>query len=204
MFKYSCFISYRHGPVPGVQKIYEAFHQELAIQVGMYLPMKVYLDRDRLHGGDFFNRELASALCSSVCMISLYNPTYFDVSHTYPAREYRAMVNLEKQRLAAMPAAARKKGLIIPIVIRGDLPEEIREERQFYKLNLMAPQDLKKSESRKVLGQVAEDIYQRHEAFRQAGCDPCRHCDHFALPGDSDIKDWLEGITAAPQKLPWR
>lgn len=203
-FKYSCFISYRHGPVPGVQKIYESFWEELAVQVGMYLPLRVYLDRDRLRGGDFFNRELASALCNSVCMISLFNPYYFDVTHTYPAREYQAMVSLERQRLASMPASARAKGLIIPIVMRGTLPEEITKERQFYELNLMTPRDLKKDESREVLGKIAEDIYHRHEEFRQAGWDPCRYCDGFDFPRDSEIKDWLEGITAPPPRLPWR
>ena len=55
-FRYACFISYRHGQEPGTQEIYDAFEQELAHQVELYLPkLRVYRDRSRLHGGDFFN-----------------------------------------------------------------------------------------------------------------------------------------------------
>jgi len=203
-FEYACFISYRHSSDPRVQKIYESFQRELAVQVGLYLPMQVYLDTSRLRGGDFFNKELASALCNSICMISLYIPYYFDANNTYTAREYQGMVNLEKQRLPSMPQAAQSKGLIIPIVIRGTLPDEITKERQFYKLDLMAPGDLRKPDSVKALNQIAEDIYYRHEAFRMAGIDPCSHCEDFEFPTDNDVIDWLTDITAPPQRLPWR
>jgi hypothetical protein len=130
-FNNACFISYRHGLEPGTQDFYEAFRQELAHQVDFYLPgMPVYLDTERLRGGDFYNSDLARALCSSVCMVSLYIPTYFDLQHTYTAREYRAMVDLEQQRLPLIPAVDWK-GLIIPIILRGSPPEEIRGERHY-------------------------------------------------------------------------
>jgi hypothetical protein len=204
-FEYACFISYRHSQATGVQKTYESFERALNDQVGWYLPnMPVYLDRNRLGGGDFFNKELAFALCSSVCMISLYIPFYFDTDHTYCAREYRAMVDLEKKRLLALPKAARSKGLIIPIVIRGTPPEEITKERQFYTLDLMTPGDLRKAPAIKTLGQIAKDIFDRHEVFRMSGINPCGNCDDFDFPGDGEVMDWLTGISAPSQKLPWR
>ena len=204
-FKYACFISYRHSHEPGVQKFYESFRRELAVQVGLYLPgMSVYLDTGRLRGGDFFNRELAYALCSSVCMISLYSPYYFDLHHPYAAREYQAMVRLERKRLSSMPQEAQNKGLIIPIIIRGSLPEEVKRERQFYTLDLLTPGDLKKPKSLLALRQVAEDIYMRYEAFRAAGEDPCGICEDFDFPSEIEIKDWLTGITSPHQKMPWR
>jgi hypothetical protein len=204
MFHYACFISYRHGHEPGVQEFYESFRRELAVQVELYMPgMQVYLDTNRLRGGDFFNKELAFALCSSVCMISLFIPYYFDLDNTYTAREYQAMVSLEQQRLSLIPPAARK-GLIIPIVIRGMLPDEIKSERQYYVLDLLAPGDLKKPKSREALRKVAEDIYYRHEAFRIATRDPCSVCESFEFPSESDVMDWLVGITAPPQRMPWR
>jgi hypothetical protein len=204
-FTNACFISYRHSSEPGVQKFYDSFRTELAVQVGLLMPgMKVYLDTDRLRGGDFFNKELAFALCSSVCMVSLYNPYYFDVNNTYTAREYQAMVTLERQRLSVIPQEARGKGLIIPIIIRGNLPDEIRRERQYYQLDLLAPGDLKKPNSRQALRQVAEQIHQRHEVFRSVAVDPCRLCSDFDFPTEGDIMDWLVGITAPPQKMPWR
>jgi hypothetical protein len=204
-FEYACFISYRHSYAPGVQRIYESFRQALDDQVGWYLPaMPVYLDTGRLRGGDFFNKELAFALCSSVCMISLYIPYYFDTDNTYCAREYQAMVNLEKRRLLAMPKAAQNKGLIIPIIIRGTPPNEITKERQFYTLDLLTPGDLRKAKSREALERIAKDIFDRHEAFRMSGMDPCNNCDDFDFPDDSEVMEWLTGITAPPQKLPWR
>jgi hypothetical protein len=204
-FEYACFITYRHSYEPGVQKFYESFRRELAIQVGLYLPgMPVYLDTGRLRGGDFFNKELAVALCKSVCMISLHNPYYFDILNTYPAREYQAMIYLEKQRLSFMPKEAQTKGLIIPIVLRGTLPDEIKGQRQFYTLDLLTPNDLKKAKSLAALKEVAEEIYYRHEVFRIAAQDPCSLCEDFEFPRENDIMDWLTGITAPPQKMPWR
>lgn len=203
-FKYACFISYRHSPDPGVQRLYQSFQRELASQVALYLPIEVYLDTERLRGGDFFNKELAFALCRSVCMISLYIPYYFDTSHPYTAREYQAMVNLEKQRLSCMPTTAQRKGLIIPVVIRGTPPDEITKEREFYTLDLLTPVDLTRRNTREKLKKVARDIFDRHEAFRMAGIDPCNHCEDFDFPGDSDVMEWLTGVTAPPQGLPWR
>jgi hypothetical protein len=203
-FEHACFISYRHSRVPGVQKTYETFRDALDNQVGLYLPIRVYLDTGRISGGDFFNKELAFALCRSVCMISLYVPYYFDTNQTYCAREYQAMVRLEKQRLLAMPKDAQGKGLIIPIVIRGTPPDEITKERQTETLELLAPGDLRKTESRQALDRIAKNIFYRHEAFRMYGTDPCGSCEDFDFPNDGEVMEWLTGITAPPQKLPWR
>lgn len=203
-FEHACFISYRHSRVPGVQKTYETFRDALDNQVGLYLPIRVYLDTGRISGGDFFNKELAFALCRSICMISLYVPYYFDTNHTYCAREYQAMVRLEKQRLLAMPKDAQGKGLIIPIVIRGTPPDEITKERQTETLELLAPGDLRKTESRQALDRIAKNIFYRHEAFRMYGTDPCGSCEDFDFPNDGEVMEWLTGITAPPQKLPWR
>jgi hypothetical protein len=165
--------------------------------------MEVVLDTKQLGGGDFFNKELASALCSSVCMIVLFSPYYFDLRNTYAAREYWAMVRLEQRRLSLIPPEDRK-GLIIPIILRGTLPDEIKKERQSYTLDLLSPDDLKKVESRKALRRIAEDIYHRHESFRAATADPCGLCKGFSFPSEDDVKDWLLGITAPAQRMPWR
>jgi len=203
-FKHACFISYRHGHEPGVQRIYESFRRELAIQVELYLPgMEVVLDTSHLRGGDFFNEDLASALCNSVCMILLFSPYYFDPRNTYAAREYQAMISLERKRLALI-SPANRKGLIIPIIIRGSLPDEITKERQYYTLDLLSPDDIKKVESRKKLKRIAEDIYHRHEAFRTATKDPCGLCNGFKFPSEEDVRSWLAGITSPPQRMPWR
>lgn len=205
LFRYACFISYRHGGQPATQRFYEAFRRELAAQVDLWLPgMDVYLDSERVRGGDFFNRELASALCSSVCMVMLFNPRYFDTSNPYAAREYRAMVALEQQRLSLLPAAGIGRGLIIPIVIRGTLPDAISGQRHAYSMDYVAAEDLRTSRARQALKRVAEDIYNRHEAFRSAVGDPFAVCEDFEFPSESDIWEWLAGLTAPSSKIPWR
>ena len=48
--KYSCFISYRHTQKDIVQELVTALKTEL----GRWLDMEVYLDEERLKGGEFF------------------------------------------------------------------------------------------------------------------------------------------------------
>ena len=80
--KYSCFISYRHTQEDIVQDLVSSLKREL----GRWSDLDVYVDTSRLEGGDFFNRELAKALCESVCLIVVYTPTYFSKQHSYCAR----------------------------------------------------------------------------------------------------------------------
>jgi hypothetical protein len=206
-FRYACFVSYRHGRQPGTQNLYDAFEQELAQQVELYLPhLGVYRDRSRMRGGDFFNQELASALCASVCMVMLFNPSYFDLTHSYCAREYKAMVALERARLALLPERVPAKGLIIPVIIRGRLPDEIIRERQYYSMedDLLAARDFHKQRTRQKLRQIAEDIYTRHEIFRMTSVDPFGLCDDFRFPGETEVREWLTSITSPPLGMPWR
>jgi hypothetical protein len=204
LFRYACFISYRHGAQPATQRFYETFRNELAAQVDYWLPgMDVYLDTERIRGGDFFNRALARALCGSACMVMLFNPRYFDTSNPYAAREYQAMVALETQRLSLLPAA-QDKGLIIPIIIRGTLPDTVRGNRQAYSMDYVGAEDLRTRRARAALRRVAEDIFERHEAFRSAAGDPFAMCDDFEFPSEDDISDWLAGVTAPAPRMPWR
>jgi len=203
-FKNACFISYRQGLGPGNQRFYEVFREQLANQLDFYLPnLPVYLDTERVHGGDFFNSDLARALCNSVCMVSLFIPTYFDLQHTYCAREYRAMLQLEAQRLPLLPQEDWR-GLIIPIVLRGSPPEVVSNGRKYYEPKTLQPNDWRKQESLKILEQVAGDIYRRFQAFQSAGADPCSQCVGFEFPSEDSIRPWLTGITAPAQKLPNR
>jgi len=92
--KYSCFISYRHTQKDIVQGLVTSLKTELS----RWLDMDVYLDEERLKGGEFFNAKLAQAICESVCLIVVYTPTYFSDKNTYCAREYKAMEELEQVR----------------------------------------------------------------------------------------------------------
>jgi TIR domain len=133
--KYACFISYRHGQRKLAERIINDLYDALESELETWLDEKVYLDRERLKGGDFYNEALAKALCESVCMIMIFTPTYFSADHTFCTREYKAMEKLEEQRFQALGERVdKRRGLIIPIVFRGEdyLPKEIKDRRLYY------------------------------------------------------------------------
>jgi hypothetical protein len=135
--KHACFISYRHGQRKLAERIINDLSDALASELEAWLEQDVYVDRERLKGGEFYNEALAQALCESVCMILIFTPTYFSIDHTFCAREYKAMERLEEQRFQALGGRVdKRRGLIIPIVFRGEdyLPKEIKERRLYYNL----------------------------------------------------------------------
>ena len=144
-FKYSCFISYRHGQRKMAERIINDLSDALASELELWLEQEVYVDRERLKGGDFYNEALATALCESVCMIMIFTPTYFSSDHTFCAREYKAMEKLEEQRFLAIGGQTdKKRGLIIPIVFRGEdsLPKEIKDRRLYYNFDKFSLSDI--------------------------------------------------------------
>jgi hypothetical protein len=204
-FEHACFVSYRHGREPGTAKLYRTFRDELAVQLELYLPgMGVFFDEKRLAGGDFFEEEIRRALSHSVCMILLFTPQYFSERHTFCAREYRAMVELERQRLAAVPALGQGKGLVLPVVLRGRLVDELKMRQAFtFGRTLLADSDLRLRSTRIVMEQIARAVYVRHEAFRVAGFDPCTQCNGVRMPAEPDILGWVRSVAGGMQPFPW-
>jgi hypothetical protein len=203
-FKHACFVSYRHGQERETARLYTAFRRELAHQVDLYLPkLGVYLDETKLAGGDFLEAELSHAICHSVCMVVLYTPQYFDEANMYCAREYQAMINLEQRRLALVPQLDGRKGLILPVVIRDDLPTELLPRQAFtFSRKLLAADDLKLTSFRRVLAGIAEAIFIRYRAFDQAGVDPCVPCAGFRIPAEADVADWVKSIIGGSPAFP--
>src|SRR5215813_7841987 len=117
-YDYCCFVSYPHGQkdvlVPLVSKIVEALQKE----IGSQLRQEIWLDRNFLQGGNRLDPAIGSNLCKSACMIFVYTPLYFDSEHIYCAQEFKAMQDLEQQRLESLKA--KENGLIIPIILRGE------------------------------------------------------------------------------------
>src|ERR1043165_324344 len=129
-FRYCCFISYRH--VDEDEQDLQRFLREFEIKLRQFVKLNVpedagnvYLDIKRNQPGFDLNNALAQAICHSVCMVSLYTAQYFSTKHTYTAREYKAMMHLETERLQGLQD--KKTRLIIPIVLGMDdrLPREI-------------------------------------------------------------------------------
>lgn len=204
--QYSCFISYRHDQEDIVKELVTSLRTELR----RWLELDVFLDEERLKGGDFFNRELAKALCESVCMIVVFTPTYFSKNHSYCAREYKAMEDLEIQRLSSLGYPVnRQHGLIIPIVYRGEknLPSAISSNRQFYDFEvfqLSGKANLRNRKYAEKIRDIAEYVQKRCQELLALPDDPCDRCDAFEFPEDNTITDWLEGMLPPTPRLPGR
>ena len=94
----------------------------------------VFIDKQRLTGGQFFNPVLAKSLCESVCMIMLYTQSYFSPTYLYCTREYMGMENLENARRQLITYDPDHRGLIIPIVLRGleFMPVLVKNHRNYH------------------------------------------------------------------------
>jgi hypothetical protein len=211
-FSHACFISYRHRPgnreyLTTVEDLRTALQE----QVGFLMNEQVYMDTDRLQGGNFFNRALAQAICESVCMVVFYIPPYFDPNSTYCAREFKAMEQLEARRLEALGLENSTNGLIIPIVLRGweQFPAEIRAERQCYNFEPYYTQKKRINQHREgrlkviQIARYINSLYLRLlQQAQQLNVEVlCADCGTFPLPQDADVLPWLlrlRGMPGAP------
>lgn len=203
--KYSCFISYRSPSV----KYARDFHSSLDEHLSQYTTLPIYRDEKRLRGGDFFNRELAMALCESACMVMVYAPIYFDEFYTYCAREFKAMEILETKRLRMLGGRRNDKhGLIIPVVFRGwkYFPSAISSLRHSYnfEFSVCGKSYLKRPEYVESLEEIAEYIFLRCNELNALDKDPCGECGKFELPAADEIAPWLPNMLPPKPILPGR
>ena len=215
---YACFLSYRHVASPEANKIIASLYRVLRGQVKIWdADTDVYCDigsgqnhHDGLNPGDLFNQVLASKLFQSACMVMIYNPSYFSLTHPYCACEYKMMVKLERARLRDAPAEFQAKGLIIPIVLRGEskLPSEIKDHRQYISLEdeLLAASDFKRRAVLSKIRQVADIVIDRYDTLCQLGFHTASGPNGAAFPSLHEISPWLQQITSGqrPQRLPGR
>jgi hypothetical protein len=209
-FQYACFISYPHGKGQLVKSFIAKLREALIDYLDPYLSSDqlVFLDEDRLKGGDLLDAKLAVELCNSACMILVFSPRYFDRTHPYCAREYRAMEKLEEERLARIsnrPAS----GLIIPVIFRGDpaeLPQLLKRRLywDFSSYTLVDPEIANNREYASKIAKIAESIYQIHRKLDACRPHPCANCDQYELPSEQEIGAWLETVLSPPQPLPGR
>lgn len=198
VFEFSCFISYRHCERKLGRRIIEDLYEALSGEIEMQTQKKVYIDRDRLRGGDLYNEELAVNLCKSICMVVVYTPTYFDKNCTYCAREFMAMESLEKRRLRLLEKPEDKRhGLIIPIIFRGRnyIPQFIKSKRQVHYFdNFLLSDDYmyKHPEYAPKIKMLADYIAERCKVFDNINGDNLNNCNNFSLPNNSTILKWLD------------
>ena len=203
-FKYACFISYSHGEQELVKGFIDQFKAALKAYLEPFMDEQVYVDVDRLKPGFKYNEELAQAICQSVCMVVVYSPVY--ERRAYCGREYEAMERLETKRLALLSGTGARKGLIIPVVLRGfkQLPQRIQQGRQaidFSHFTLATQEMSRNPDFVERIQQIAQQIYEHFTAFDSAHTDPCEECLGFSLPAAADVAPWRPVPAAA---APWQ
>ena len=98
---------------------------------------------------------------------------------------------------AAAPArrSRRRKGLIIPVVLRGfaQLPERIQRSRQAIDFShfTLATQEMSRNPHFVArIEEIAKQIHEHFDAFSAAGDDPCEECQAFTLPPEGEVAPW--------------
>jgi len=208
-FEHACFISYRHHEQSALaEKFIEELCAALRSELSVLIEEDIYIDRNRMRGGTFFNTALAVALCKSVCMIVVFTPTYFSKKHPYCAREFRAMETLEKKRLDRMREGLKAEtGLIIPIVLRGEasLPAHIKNARHYYsfeRFSLTSRNLSKNPRFEGIVREIAEEVYARKRMLDAVADDVCGDCNDFEFPTEAEIGPWLEAVAAPLTPFP--
>ena len=195
----ACFISYRHPGNKRTTEILRKLADELEARICLHVPgARAYFDLERLEVGDRYQEELATELCRSACMVLFFNRSYFDVTNHFCAREYRAMIELEKRRLGSAASDLQRKGLILTVAIRDpeNLPAEITAHRQFVDVSglMLSPNYFKQTKWLTKLDEIAKAVADRYSIVSKAlGATP-DNCPDFRLPPFSDIESWLRGV----------
>lgn len=194
-FDHSCFISYRHTKEYKGQAETARIVEELKAELELRVTQEVYRDTERLKGADFYNEALAGALCRSVCMVVLFLPTYFDDTHLFCAREFKAMEKLERERLQLLPVEERLHGLIIVLALRDfdQIPAEIKKARmckdfEAYYLKRSLRWD---SRFQADIREISRYIADRCRAFSRLPADAFTGCEAFRLPSDDEVRPWV-------------
>jgi hypothetical protein len=203
--KNSCFISYRRLSAEYARD----FHFSLERELCLYTSLPIFRDEERLSGGDFYNKELALALCESACMVMIYTPTYFDKISTYCAREYKAMELLETQRLKQLGYEKNNQhSLIIPVIYRGldYFPSRIKNLRAYYEFefSVCGKSYLKRKEYQEAITKIAKYIFDRCQELNAIKKDPCKKCETFKLPVAGEISSWLSNMLPPKPVFPGR
>lgn len=195
--EYCCFISYPHGQENVLVPFVNDFVQGLEKEIYATMRRKIWIDFKFLKGGTRLNEEIGPDLCRSACMILLYTPLYFDREHLYCARELKAMRELEAQRLRLL--RDRGKGLIIPIILRGEkkFPKALAEERLYYNftdIEFNNPTESIRTKFSRQIREIAEYIVELNERLEEVVDDLPQECESFSLPTSEDAYEFVESV----------
>ena len=196
-FEHACFISYCHNEGKLMTGFMKQLVEALNSTIEIYLKnKKVYIDEELVPGADY-QKDLARAICKSICMVVVYTPAYNQSD--FCLKEFTAMEVIEKKRKLQMQLLGKRieNSLIIPIVLRGGnmLPPKIKDI-EFIDFSKLSLADLVKNifENEKIIDKietVAKTIQEHDENFREIA-DVCGDCDSFTLPTEGEITSWFK------------
>ncbi len=207
--EHSCFVSYCHGHGPLMRSFIEQLVEALDAYIEPWLEQKVWIDRTRLEAGHLYNEAIARDLCQSVCMVAVLVPRYFESD--YCRREFEAMRRVEAERFRRLGGAPANRGLIIPILFRGegaDLPEPIRRHRHYCDFGgfTTARSDklLRNRDFIEKIEAIARFVAALHKSLADASM-AADECDQFRLPTSNEALVALAPTTPrAPETLLFR
>lgn len=209
-FKHSCFISYRHGQEEILQSFIAQFSNALKAELELLFDLEIYRDDERLNSGAILDRNLANGICTSVCMIFIYTPKYFNADKNYCAREFLAMKEIQRKRFLKLKSE-QLNSLIIPVILRGkeDFPDGIFDEgtvlySDFEKFTLVDPRRIIENPNFfPEIQKIAKHIFNRYEEFKLL--KPCENCDAFNFPTEPEAANWIDTLLNRPkEKLPFK
>lgn len=201
-FRYGCFISYAHATAPLMTEFVTGLEEALRCELEPYVRDPVFIDKDRLRPGFRYNEALGQGICASACWVVVYVPQYW--SRDYCKRELRAMLELEERRRKGLGGQFDSHmGMIIPIVLRGELdqlPLGLADSvhcLDFKRFSTASGEFIRNETYMAKIQVVAEHIY---EVFR-LGADLDHGCDGFVVP---ELDGYAADSPPPPQAFPGR
>jgi hypothetical protein len=199
---YPCFLSYRHTGDPNAAQYVQEFQRQLQKHLATRIAdCKVYLDDKYLKSG-FIDRELATALCKSACLVIYYSRFHFDHHNPYCAREYHAMLELEKKRRELLPYLQGKS--LIMTAARRDfdrIPTELTERVCYRFEEVLCKDDFRqRRKCQERFDQLASTIADHYTELLRAGL--LAQCQDFDLPQVSSFQPWLDSTSCTSTRMP--
>jgi len=202
-FKYSCFISYRYGKHDHMKTVTEELKKALDNYLEEYFETDVYIDKERLKGGDIFDPILAKAICESVCMIMIYRPKYFSREKPFCTKEYKYMTDLETKRLKIIGNSNSSEKLIIPIITNNiNLPNFIRNDYTCYDFVGYEGSPAHNEKFRLLIKCIAVRIFNLYSKFKSKNFH--NECENVTLQNDDEIESIFAKIEDSQNEFPGR
>ena len=187
-FKYHCFISWAHTINPDMTecatRLEDAIKGQLALSIN---DPQVFRDQTNIKGGANWRQKLREALCTSISMVAVIAPIYFDPDHKWCGLEWAAMARLSDRRLPG-----EDFGSIIPVMVQvsNPLPAALADIQyvDFSKVRTSGRRYYRTLEYRQKVIEIVERIEEiamaldRHQSRA--------NCDNFRIPRQSAFLDY--------------